>query len=459
MEVENLNSKKQDKFVKRKEKVIDILESEESNQIEIQDFIKNKQIIVIEDNIQFSPLFIQSNNDSSLTQNAEKNKTKPIKSVQIFKKIQKRQKRIQTFDILNPGFSEDEALNLFQGVQISNKGMIKFHFTTNQLSFGHLYNISHINYLKPQQLIVLDYQSQKPIKEISLEDALNYLSHSSCKHFLQASQVLKDFYQKQRYLKNILDSIKTDEQIIQLHNEQLDQYIQSCNQFISNYAKKNEGIIFQYFIARVNIEKKDSEIIKLGYSKSFLDLIGIDVTNFSSMLLRNHKINLFADEDEMTRQSLYGMNSNLQKDIPLKYINNIITLDGFKLQIFLQKQQIIPEYNFIPVSGIHFEYALTITNIDVDVNDLQNLINYRQRLVSQRNNLSYDDFIQRELSYLFENVEYSVHSSSFMEKYYHSNLENLLKLEELKQQQNQLVYAKRSYFKIIKKPNDQPSRI
>ncbi|KAL4478618.1 hypothetical protein ABPG74_006853 [Tetrahymena malaccensis] len=459
MELENNYCRKSDQQTQINVKTINILEAQKNWYIQNEDLTKTKQIIVIgEDDLPSSTL-IQTSNDKRQIQNEQNNKTKPNKSIQIFKKIQKRQKRVQNFEMIFSGVSQEEALNLFQGVQITNQGMIKFHFTTNQFCFGHLYNISHINFLKPQQLVVLDQQPLKPVKEIPLEDALNYLSHSSCKYYSQAAQVLKDFYAKQRYLKNILDSIKINEEIISLYNEQLEQYIQSCNLFIQNYAKKNEGTIYQYFIARINLEKKDSEIIKVGYSKSFLDLIGIDVSTFGSMVLRNHKINLVSEEDDITQQSIYGMNVDFQKDIPLQYFCNIVTLDGFKMKICLQKKQIIPDYQFIPVSGIPFEFALTITNIDVDVNDLQNLIIYRQKLVSQRNKLSYDDFIKRELSYLFENVEYSVHSSSFMEQYYNSNLQNLLKLEQLRQQQDQLIYAKKCLFKLIKYPNNQPSSI
>lgn len=48
--------------------------------------------------------------------------------------------------------------------------------------------------------------------------------------------------------------------------------------------------------------------------------------------------------------------------------------------------------------------------MDVELKDLQNLISYRQRIVKTDKKLSYEDFMRKELSYLFEDVEYSVHS-------------------------------------------------
>lgn len=43
-----------------------------------------------------------------------------------------------------------------------------------------------------------------------------------------------------------------------------------------------------------------------------------------------------------------------------------------------------------------------------------------------------DNFIKKELSYKFEDVEYSIHSESFMHKYYHENLIALKELESYK---------------------------
>lgn len=62
------------------------------------------------------------------------------------------------------------------------------------------------------------------------------------------------------------------------------------------------------------------------------------------------------------------------------------------------------------ITNFPFEYILSITEIDVDLSDLQNLILYRERLVLNNEELSFDDFIRKELSYIFEDVEYSVHS-------------------------------------------------
>lgn len=39
--------------------------------------------------------------------------------------------------------------------------------------------------------------------------------------------------------------------------------------------------MFTYGIGRLNLEKKDMELVKGGFSKPFLDLLGIDYCNFS----------------------------------------------------------------------------------------------------------------------------------------------------------------------------------
>lgn len=41
--------------------------------------------------------------------------------------------------------------------------------------------------------------------------------------------------------------------------------------------------------------------------------------------------------------------------------------------------------------------------------------------------MSADNFISKELSYRFEDVEYSIHSESFLEKYYSENIAALKK--------------------------------
>lgn len=39
--------------------------------------------------------------------------------------------------------------------------------------------------------------------------------------------------------------------------------------------------------------------------------------------------------------------------------------------------------------------------------------------------MNYDDYLKRELSLMFEDVEYSVHSQEFFDKFYDPNIEKM----------------------------------
>ena len=72
------------------------------------------------------------------------------------------------------------------------------------------------------------------------------------------------------------------------------------------------------------------------------------------------------------------------------------------------------------------EYFLKVFEFDVELTELESLIGYRQRLMKKNGKLSIDDLIKKELSFLFEDVEYSVFSQEFLEKYYAESLPALM---------------------------------
>lgn len=52
-----------------------------------------------------------------------------------------------------------------------------------------------------------------------------------------------------------------------------------------------------------------------------------------------------------------------------------------------------------------------------------------------------DAFVQKELSFRFEDIEYSIHSESLIDKYYFENLIALKRIEESKKSENIAQYA------------------
>jgi len=44
--------------------------------------------------------------------------------------------------------------------------------------------------------------------------------------------------------------------------------------------------MFSYAIGRLNCKDKDIEIVNVGYSKGYLDFLGIDISSLTSIALR-----------------------------------------------------------------------------------------------------------------------------------------------------------------------------
>lgn len=63
--------------------------------------------------------------------------------------------------------------------------------------------------------------------------------------------------------------------------------------------------MYQYSIGRFNYLAQDVQMYEVGYSKSYLDLLGIDVESFSSMMMRGQKIDLIKDSNTFYFIKLY----------------------------------------------------------------------------------------------------------------------------------------------------------
>ncbi|KAL4485382.1 hypothetical protein ABPG72_008558 [Tetrahymena utriculariae] len=192
----------------------------------------------------------------------------------------------------------------------------------------------------------------------------------------------------------------------------------------------------------------------MGYSKQYLDLLGLDKDIISQIFLRNKKIDLFQNPQDISKQALKGIldsvNTFFENRFPKleHFESKRVTFDGQRIKIFQRKQTVCHiELEEANQYRLHGRFLLTLIDIDVEAQSLQQLIQYRQRISNQSNSKINGDFIRRENSYLFEDVEYQVESQQFIEKFYGLNLLNLKQV----QQQIDENYKKCCYKYISKK--------
>ncbi|EAR92227.2 hypothetical protein TTHERM_01051760 (macronuclear) [Tetrahymena thermophila SB210] len=184
------------------------------------------------------------------------------------------------------------------------------------------------------------------------------------------------------------------------------------------------------------MEKKEQDIIHMGYSKQYLDLLGLDKDTVSQIFLRNKKIDLFQNLQDISKQALEGIFNFVKVATEKKLVSqesfesNIVTFDGYPIKIF-QKKKTVCSIQFQETQNKNQQdhFLLTVVDIDIELDSLQQLIQYRQRISQQSNSQIDTDFIRRENSYLFEDVEYSVESEQFIQKFYGQNLLNLQQIQ------------------------------
>ncbi|EAR92779.1 hypothetical protein TTHERM_00324360 (macronuclear) [Tetrahymena thermophila SB210] len=346
------------------------------------------------------------------------NRNEEPKKIQVFKRIQKKFRQTGTAAIIQKRLPQEKDLRLLAGLQISPEGVIRSHYEAIQLSFGYLYNPLYIKYLIKQQVIEVDQQLVEASPEISLDKALDYLSHTPCQQFSKASILLNDIYNKKKELKNQLDQLNVTDQLLNLHKQSLNVFYKQCYKYIEEYTSKNQGAIFQYFIRRINLITNSEEVVKAGYSKSFLDMIGIDVEQFSSNILQNNKIDLVSDNQESLNQTVCGINNSILNSASIKSQIKITTLDGFPLKIKYETDQIDLSDEQGMVQNFPFQCKLYIVKITADNKEMQSLIQDRQELVKRKKFQSYEDFLLKELQTLFKNQFCANESKKFIQKFY-----------------------------------------
>ncbi|KAL4506359.1 hypothetical protein ABPG73_017093 [Tetrahymena malaccensis] len=359
--------------------------------------------------------------------NSKNNESTIQKKQLIFNKVFKRFKVTESQLINQKQYAFERDLRVSEGLLISSKGIIRTDYSIIQLSFGYLYNAQTVKFLKKKYIIEVQYEQIQPIHEVTLEEAQNYLSQTSCQQLQQSFYVLQSIYEQKRILRDSLDYLKMTKDLIQLHNQQLNQFIQNCDTFIEQYNQKKEGAIFQYFIRKINLNTKAEEIVKVGYSMSFLDLIGVSVDRFCSIILSNQKLDLVQNEQEILNQSLNGIRGYFQNNCFYKNQSKLITLDGYCLNFSYSFEHINLSEQFQLNLQLPFKQTITITKIHVDIEERKNLINFRLANLRSKRNLPIQEQVQQELQNLYQNSTSPIQYQRFIQKYYEQNIKEVYK--------------------------------
>ncbi|KAL4449799.1 hypothetical protein ABPG74_008172 [Tetrahymena malaccensis] len=327
--------------------------------------------------------------------------------------------------VIKPFLSAQKfQIDLFTGVYLTQDGIIRYFPSILPVYFGfNQYETSEVqNFSSSSGLVNINSFRRNMQNVSSYEIALQYLQKFPNIQLNFAQQILTRFGKAMNGLQQLFQEEQYTDDLLNFKDDEFQKFQQICMSFLEEFHKQNENMMFTYQILRVSQKYKDIDISNYGYSKSYLDLLGINPETLSQIILRGKQIDLIPQKNDITNQCLASMQGLGSKQEC--HICNITTFDGFPLKIVLKKRNYGQMLINSQITEGENDYYFVITEIDVDLYHLQQLINYRQRL-GQNSILSYDDFIRKELSYLFEDVEYSIHSQAFIEKYYKENTDQL----------------------------------
>ncbi|KAL4501621.1 hypothetical protein ABPG72_018672 [Tetrahymena utriculariae] len=332
---------------------------------------------------------------------------------------------------VNPNLNDfNQTFSLFNGFTVTNDGAIRFNYILDQVCFGYWQQkVLQVTELHKLGIVDISYSRDKLYKKNKFQEALNFLKHVPNLDFQKASTILMQTEQVIQGLKAYLQSVVTED-MRDVKEEEYQLYLKFCFTYLEYFCQINLNQMFYYSILRLNLYEGDSEIAHTGYSKSYLQLLGIESSSLRQMIMRSKRVDLIKEKIDISSiglQGLFNMTANLEEEY---YESQITTFDGFPIKLKFKRQHVNHgfEANKIPLIGC--QYTLEIVEIDVDMYELQQLIEYRQRLIS--NQLNYDDYLKKELSLLYEDVEYSVQSQIFLEKYYVQNIEQLKEFQSQK---------------------------
>ncbi|KAL4439309.1 hypothetical protein ABPG74_016972 [Tetrahymena malaccensis] len=367
------------------------------------------------------------------------------------KRKYQRKKKVSALSIDTHFLLLNNTILLDSSLQVTD-GIFRFLPCINQLSFN--YQHQKVERIEEKlDLEVVDVQFQKSIynynkqksqilKLLNQMSGVDGYSHDEISYTIEKYLFIID-----EFMENAIYNCKNVE--LQIDNQF--SFIDICFQKIQEIKNQNESQFFFYSISSLDMEKKEQDITHMGYSKQYLDLLGLDKDTVSQIFLRNKKIDLFQNLQDISKQALKGLFNFVKACIENKLPNqeqfesNIITFDGYPIKVFQKKQSVCNlEFQETYKQNYHGQFLLTVVDIDIELSSLQQLIQYRSRISKKSNSQIDTDFIRRENSYLFEDVEYSIESQQFIEKFYGQNLLNLEKIQQQNDEKN-----KQCFYKFI----------
>ncbi|KAL4478602.1 hypothetical protein ABPG74_006837 [Tetrahymena malaccensis] len=357
---------------------------------------------------------------------------KAMKEMKRKKRIQKKIKKENglvnkmTFVIQNSVARELFKLNC--GVFVTLDGVLRYCYCLTPISFG-FYPTRIVKIEERHNLGIIDinHQIDRLVPKKSVEDCVDLMMNRNIAN-LNKQELCNQLEVFDQLTKSIYYSAKTPEQMRSIKEQEFKDFIQCAFDYIEQTQNNENNKFFIFNIGRYNFIDQEVELAHTGLSKSYLSLLGLDCASFKTVILRNQKIDLIQDKADVIFQALKGIGLKMKYNQSDNYTANINTFDGFPLQVNYQVRNVTLSQKLNNKFGR--EYILSIIHATLSPQQMQGLVDYRQKLMQNYNKFSIDEYIRKELSYFFEDVEYSIQSQQFLEKYYKENLKSLLSLEQ-----------------------------
>ncbi|EAR81946.1 hypothetical protein TTHERM_01400700 (macronuclear) [Tetrahymena thermophila SB210] len=317
-----------------------------------------------------------------------------------------------------------ELFKLDSGIFITLDGVLRFSYSLSPVSFGFC-PYKYLKFEEMSDLSVIDiHQSlDRLIPRMSIEDCVNLMMQKNLAH-KNKQDLQEQLMNINTFTDNLYNNNTIPYDLKMLKEQEYQGFIKYCYQYIKEMQKQQENIPFSYVIGRYNFIEKQVEISHTGMSNLYQQILGLDSNSFKAIFLRKQNIDLIQNKADIINQALKGIHLKAKLNSEDVFISDIMTFDGYPLQIeyIIKDITLNQKINFIYGD----EYILLINQAHIKPKQMQGLIEYRQKIMQNKGFLSLDEYIQKELSYLFEDVEYSVKSQQFLEKYYKDNIKNLL---------------------------------
>ncbi|KAL4479271.1 hypothetical protein ABPG72_011483 [Tetrahymena utriculariae] len=233
----------------------------------------------------------------------------------------------------------------------------------------------------------------------------------------------KDYYDLAQMLQVIQSNIqiwkKQSQLISQIRINKYEEYYSEYQKFIQQCLDKldqlDQSKLYQFGFLFYNYETLCLEQNKVGFSKGLLSLLGIDQDQFANIIYRtgyltNFMVESFLSTYTIQLMSLAYKNIVFQKSVTDKVI---ISFDGFSIPCKEIRSLYFPQSNH-PID--YFEIGFGITEYDISIAALQQLLNMREMRYYEDKNIIETFFDQ--------SFEYSINSQLFIEKYYPKAITN-----------------------------------